>query len=68
MEVEFHAWRWLVRVFWALTLLAVVGIAAWTLVRMPGRDQDPGLEGDGEPSDPDGADPHDDRRDEPPPW
>jgi hypothetical protein len=68
MEVEFHAWRWLARVFWALTLLALVGVAAWTLVRMPGRDQDPGLEGDGEPTGPGGPEGHADERDEPPPW
>jgi hypothetical protein len=63
MDVELHAWSWLIQVLWALGLLALVAVAVWTLVRAPGRRQDPGLRGGSGSKDPDDRD----DRDRPPP-
>lgn len=58
MDPELNAWSWLVRVFAALALAVLVAVAIWTVVRLPGRAQDPGLRPEGEDRrKPDGSDP-----------
>ena len=48
MDPELNTWSWLARVFGALALAALAAVAAWTVVRLPGRGHDPGLRPDRE--------------------
>ena len=67
MDAELNAWTWLARVLWALALAALTAVAVWTLVRLPGRGQDPGLPRDDKDTQEPGAE-GGEPPDEDPPW